>query len=458
MLGSGSIRGSANTATAARPQTYPSSTWTRPATWRCGKALSIGLATATQDEPHGIINVGIFGEGTDSPSLSAVAFLEPRKSPIDVIQAVGRAMRAVPDKSKGYIICPIVVPPNADAEDWLSTSSPEEGWQELGQILLALRSHDQRIEDELADLLHLYLPKPPAKVHTFIGVAGGENKRIRYFTHEGAPGDAQEDLERVLKGARPRETGFAPLPASETFAPPAWAAGTDSTKDSVAGQDRGTLKYPEAPTTIMTGKVQEDGSYNLRTDTVVRDKPKTGESHGSLNVRKTKNRARDMINKDFGKSLPDSKKERKKKSKDGARAVQQQLQLQVMKEFGDSIRLNLLEKSGLTDDRVLRDLNILEDGIREAAFHLNSDELRPTLDRHFGLDNLKASDQHKQADGCTHCRPADDECGHVAPAHSQRPMALRRERSSRGQERGQRGAPDQQRVGPGSAPRLSARS
>ena len=39
--------------------------------------------------PHGVLNVGIFGEGTDSPSLSAVAFLEPRKSPIDVIQAVG---------------------------------------------------------------------------------------------------------------------------------------------------------------------------------------------------------------------------------------------------------------------------------------------------------------------------------------------------------------------------------
>ncbi len=42
------------------------------------------LATASADAPHGIINVGIFGEGTDSPTLSAVAFLEPRKSPIDV--------------------------------------------------------------------------------------------------------------------------------------------------------------------------------------------------------------------------------------------------------------------------------------------------------------------------------------------------------------------------------------
>ena len=35
------------------------------------------LASAGDDAPHSVLNVGIFGEGTDSPSLSAVAFLEP---------------------------------------------------------------------------------------------------------------------------------------------------------------------------------------------------------------------------------------------------------------------------------------------------------------------------------------------------------------------------------------------
>ena len=49
------------------------------------------LAAANSQNPHGIINVGIFGEGTDSPSLSAVAFLEARKSPIDV--GAGRRAR-----------------------------------------------------------------------------------------------------------------------------------------------------------------------------------------------------------------------------------------------------------------------------------------------------------------------------------------------------------------------------
>ena len=159
------------------------------------------LAESTDDNPHSVINVGIFGEGTDSPSLNAVAFLEARKSPIDVIQAVGRAMRTAPGKELGYIICPILIPPNVDPESWLSTSNSEEGWQELGQILLALRAHDQRIEDNLADLLQLYVPKPPEVQRTIVAVASGEDKRISYREHEGAPGEAQKAVERVLEGS-----------------------------------------------------------------------------------------------------------------------------------------------------------------------------------------------------------------------------------------------------------------
>ena len=108
------------------------------------------LAAATDNEPRGILNVGIFGEGTDAPSLSAVGFLEPRKSPVDVIRAVGRVMRRSEEKDTGYILCPIVIPPNVDAEKWLAnTNDPDEGWQALGQILMALRAHDDRIEERV---------------------------------------------------------------------------------------------------------------------------------------------------------------------------------------------------------------------------------------------------------------------------------------------------------------------
>ena len=358
------------------------------------------LAAATEEHPHGIINVGIFGEGTDSPSLSAVAFLEPRKSPIDVIQAVGRAMRTADDKKMGYIICPIVFPPNADAESWLSNSSPEEGWQELGQILLALRAHDKRIEENLSDLLQLYLPKVPEKVHTFIGIARGESNRIQYWLHEGAPGNAQDDVENVLKGASPRANRFAPMPEAEAFNPPVLEA-IDSNAVKGIAESR-TPYFTEAPTLIVTGKVNSDGSLDMRTDTVVRDKPDAAGNPGGLNVRKTKARAKDMINKGEGNPLPSSEEKKRKRPRPDQKIVERQLRLlREMEEFGEAISMNLLEKSGLTGDRVLRDLNILEDSIREAAHHLNADELRPVLDRHFGLDNLKESELNKQADGCT---------------------------------------------------------
>ena len=149
------------------------------------------LMNASKESPFGVLNVGIFGEGTDAPSLSAVAFLEARKSPIDVVQAVGRAMRTAPDKELGYIICPILIPPDVNPEDWLLTSNMEDGWRELGQILLAMRAHDQRIEDELADLLHLYLPSEPETEESIIAWPN-EDQQIEYYIHKGKPGSAQK--------------------------------------------------------------------------------------------------------------------------------------------------------------------------------------------------------------------------------------------------------------------------
>lgn len=83
------------------------------------------LAESREENPHGIINVGIFGEGTDSPSLNAVAFLEPRRSPIDVIQAVGRAMRRSPGKEIGFIICPILIPPTSTRKSGSAPAHPK---------------------------------------------------------------------------------------------------------------------------------------------------------------------------------------------------------------------------------------------------------------------------------------------------------------------------------------------
>ena len=375
------------------------------------------LAESTNEYPHGVINVGIFGEGTDSPSLNAVAFLEARKSPIDVIQAVGRAMRTAPGKEMGYIICPILIPPNVDPESWLSTSNSEEGWQELGQILLALRAHDQRIEDNLADLLQLYVPKPPEVQRTIVAVAGSEDKRISYREHEGAPGEAQRAVERVLEGRSTLAQEFNPIserdptapsdtvPVTSTVEPITYRESGDLLSGEVRriGEIRSTYQTDE-PSQIVTGRKNEDGSMELRMDTVARAKPELDGTRGKLDIRRSKAKARDMINKGTGLRLPRSseqKSPRRTRQEMAEHSAMQMLLLSGMEEHGNAIRMNLLSKSGLVDNRVIRDLNILETSVKEAAHHLRSDDLQPTLDRHFGLDNLKESDLNKQAEGCT---------------------------------------------------------
>ena len=335
------------------------------------------LASAESAKPHGIINVGIFGEGTDSPSLSAVAFLEQRKSPIDVIQAVGRAMRTAPGKERGYIVCPILIPPTADPEKWLSNSDMEEGWQELGQILLALRAHDQRIEENLEGLLYLYIPKPPPVERTIVAVATAGSGRIQFGEYEGAQGEAEEAVREMLAGKSrgKARVGRIAVPETSTYS---------------SGE----------PTQLLTGKKNNDGSVELRVDSVARDKPKVGQPRGVVNIQKTKAKARKMINTGQGGTVVKPRKTSKTARERAEESGQMMLKLSGLEDHGRAIKMNLLTKSGLSDNRVIRDLNILEASVSEAAHHLRSDELLPALNRHFGLDRLKKSDK-KQADGCT---------------------------------------------------------
>ncbi len=375
------------------------------------------LAAADSENPHGIVNVGIFGEGTDSPSLSAVAFLEARKSPIDVVQAVGRAMRTAPDKELGYIVCPILIPPTADPEKWLSNSDSEEGWQELGQILLALRAHDQRIEENLEELLHLYIPKPPPVERTLVAVAIDEGKRIQYGEVVGPPGAAQEAVEEALKGKSRAESGIQRI--AET---PDSYSGVETPQVSTGKNGDGSVEFPgdtitrDEPkaggptaghnvevTQVFTGKKNEDGSVELRRDTVTRDKPKAGEPRGVVNIQKTKAKARKMINVGEGgiRVQPGSQRKPRKTAKEQAEEKGQlMLKLSGLEDHGSAIKMNLLAKSGLSDNRVMRDLNILESSVSEAAHHIRADGLLSALNRHFGLDRLRKTDK-KQADGCT---------------------------------------------------------
>ena len=99
-----------------------------------------------EDRCHILSNVRCLGEGVDVPALDAVLFLHPRKSQIDVVQAVGRVMRKAKDKKRGYVILPVGVPAGVPPEQALSNN---ERYRIIWQILNALKSHDERLEAQI---------------------------------------------------------------------------------------------------------------------------------------------------------------------------------------------------------------------------------------------------------------------------------------------------------------------
>ncbi|OKL49873.1 damage-inducible protein [Boudabousia liubingyangii] len=90
-----------------------------------------------------LTNARCLSEGVDVPTLDAVLFLNPRKSQVDVIQAVGRVMRKAPGKEFGYIVLPVAIPVGATPESALEDN---KRYQVIWQVLQAIRAHDERFD------------------------------------------------------------------------------------------------------------------------------------------------------------------------------------------------------------------------------------------------------------------------------------------------------------------------
>ena len=93
-----------------------------------------------------LTNARCLSEGVDVPALDAILFMHPRKSQIEVVQAVGRVMRRSPGKNMGYVILPVVITSGETPEAALSNN---KRFQVVWQTLNAIRSHDERFEGVL---------------------------------------------------------------------------------------------------------------------------------------------------------------------------------------------------------------------------------------------------------------------------------------------------------------------
>lgn len=96
-----------------------------------------------------LTNCKAFVEGIDAPGLQGVIFVDPRKSVVDVVQAVGRLSRPDPDDpdKRGSIIAPILVE-SADP-DVIARAAKASGFETLVQVAQALRANDDALEEDI---------------------------------------------------------------------------------------------------------------------------------------------------------------------------------------------------------------------------------------------------------------------------------------------------------------------
>ncbi|MQS17649.1 DEAD/DEAH box helicase [Streptomyces kaniharaensis] len=135
------------------PQKYPAEVW---AQWLSGeheidyrKELIGDFGKGEEDDglKHRIFsNCKVLGEGVDMPNADSV-LLQGRGSMVDIVQAIGRALRMQPGEGKtASLIVPIFLKPGEEPGDILESDS----YGPLVKILTALRSHDAKVVEALA--------------------------------------------------------------------------------------------------------------------------------------------------------------------------------------------------------------------------------------------------------------------------------------------------------------------
>ena len=135
--------------------------------------------TSVNGEYKMLTNARCLSEGVDVPDVNGVLFLSEKKSPIDIVQAIGRCIRLAQDKDYGHIILPVIIPVGENPSVYLRSS----GFKNVYYVLQALRSHDDRLALEIDQIRF-----------------GGKPKNIQTSDYN-ITGDKQENTAEVLPEA-----------------------------------------------------------------------------------------------------------------------------------------------------------------------------------------------------------------------------------------------------------------
>ncbi|AZS89586.1 DEAD/DEAH box helicase [Streptomyces griseoviridis] len=111
---------------------------------RTDRFASPGLppARGTLGDLNVLCNVRLCVEGVDFPLADSVLFTDPKRSTIDIVQAIGRALRIAPGTDKiATLIIPVVFGPGQRPEE-ATFGTP---YHLLHQVMIALRAYDEHV-------------------------------------------------------------------------------------------------------------------------------------------------------------------------------------------------------------------------------------------------------------------------------------------------------------------------
>ncbi|MEU9126399.1 Helicase associated domain protein [Streptomyces sp. NPDC048506] len=141
----------------ADPELYPATVW---ADWLCGEHKPIHRRRAlgefadliatdgTVVEKGFLSSVKVLGEGVDTKNCDSVYWADVRGSMPDLVQAVGRALRMQPGEGKvASLVVPVLLGPGETADNMLTSRA----FGGLAKLLEALRAHDARVVEQLAE-------------------------------------------------------------------------------------------------------------------------------------------------------------------------------------------------------------------------------------------------------------------------------------------------------------------
>ncbi|MFD4701460.1 DEAD/DEAH box helicase [Streptomyces niveus] len=131
--------------------------------WLCGDHLVAERREALRQFANGINATGhrvhraflascrVLGEGVDitgERGVEAICFADTRGSQVEIVQNIGRALRLNKDGSTkvARIIVPVFLEPNEEPTDMVASAS----FKPLVAVLQGLRSHDERLVEQLA--------------------------------------------------------------------------------------------------------------------------------------------------------------------------------------------------------------------------------------------------------------------------------------------------------------------